>query len=103
MQLTIVPRDNLVIIDQRAARIDLSKREEFKDIHAVKWDDAVKWDNAGGFGYIEFHNSGMLADQRMFRLPQRITDLAPFQSIIDEHRKFVAAQDAELKRGEERK
>jgi len=88
MQLTIVPNENLVVIDRRAAKVTLSDRADLKDVEAIKWDDAL------GYGFIEYANKGPRIDARSFRGTDRITDLAPYQSIIDAHREIVAADDA---------
>jgi hypothetical protein len=89
MQLTILPADNLVNIDGRSVRTDLQKYAELlKGIEAVKWDDVL------GYGFIEYGQHELVPDR--FRGTERITDLAPYQAIIDEHRSGAAKQDAEL-------
>ncbi len=37
MKITIIPNDNLVLIDDKDERLDLSYLP--KDIHAIHWDD----------------------------------------------------------------
>ena len=92
MQLTILPADNMVVIDGRAARVDLSRHSKLLEgVHAVKWEEVL------GYGHIEYDQTTS-PHPAIFIGTVRITDLKPYQAIIDAHRSATAKQDAELEK-----
>ena len=69
MKVTIVPEDNVVLVDGEARSIDMTGMDPA--VHAVQWKDTQ--------GEIEYKNG---------RRNKPITDISPFQSFID---RWVAA------------
>ena len=64
MAITLIPEDQLVIIDDQSAEFPYTTDTE---IHAVHWD--------GARGTVEYTTA---------RAAEHITDISPWQSIIDE-------------------
>jgi hypothetical protein len=71
MLLTIIPSDNVTLIDGRPMIFDLSGYGSLNGLHAVQWNDTK--------GHIEFIN----VEDTPFRANQKITSIALYQDIID--------------------
>lgn len=81
MRATIVPSDNVVIVDGRALTIELSSYEQLNGLNAVQWNDPA--------GFIEFDNR----DATEFKPNEPIDSIAPYQEIIDAWQVAADAQD----------
>lgn len=73
MLLTIVPKDNAVTKDGRTCVFDLSKYASLEGLHSVQWIEDS--------GHIEYENFG--ASATTFKPNEQITDISPYQDIID--------------------
>jgi hypothetical protein len=78
MRVTIVPDDQMVIIDGEALKIEGLKFPG--NLHAVQW--------RGDHGEIEFKMDG---DEKP--LNQKITDFAPYQHVVDAWTKEKARRE----------
>lgn len=87
MRLTIVRRDNVVVMDGRGLVMDLVNYPFLKGIHAVQWD--------GTSGQVEYENDGKTAWS--FRLNDGINDISKYQAIINAWKVVAAAEDSKPK------
>jgi hypothetical protein len=76
MRLTIVPNDDIVVIDGKGKKFDLSSYAFPAGTRVVQWDDAL------GFGHIEFDNSAVSIPDD-FKANEKITSVEPYLNIID--------------------
>ena len=74
MAITLIPEDQLVIIDDQSAEFPYTTDTE---IHAVHWD--------GARGTVEYNTA---------RAAEHITDISPWQSIIDKAKAALVKPDA---------
>ena len=79
MRLTIVPSDNVVLVDGRGLKLDLTGYASLDGIHAVQWND-----DAGHIEYIA---------TEVVRLNEPIDSIDPYQDIIDAWTAAAVAQD----------
>jgi hypothetical protein len=83
MRATIVPSDDVVIVDGRGLTIALDGYAQLDGLNAVQWNEVS--------GVIEFDNRGASE----FKPNEKINSIAPYQDIIDA---WQAAADAQDKR-----
>lgn len=83
MRLTIIPSDNLVIVDGRGLTIELSGYPQLDGVRVLQWDDAL------GQGQLEFVN--LPGDD--FKPNETITSIEPYQDILDAWQAAADAQD----------
>lgn len=77
-KITIIPSDDMVIVDGVAQKMDLDQYDLDPDIHAIQWN--------GKDGRIEYK---VRENEFLTKLP------AAFKGIINDHRKLVKAIEAE--------
>lgn len=70
MRVSIIPDDNIVVIDGRGVKLDLSAFPALRGVHAVQWDTATE----------------VCTIERRGNAAMTIGTLAPFQDV------FIAAQ-----------
>jgi len=80
--LTIIPSDNVVVIDGRAVVINLSNYTSLKGIHAIQWD--------GEKGHVEYDNSRSVD----FRSNELIDGIESYRNVIEACKREIAAEDA---------
>ena len=71
MRLTIIRSDNMVYVDGEPLTVDCSSLDP--SIHAIQWNDTK--------GVIEFVDEDPIDNQAP--APQTITDITPYQPLID--------------------
>lgn len=76
MIITIIPEDRLVIVGGVARKFDFDIDQ---NIHAVQWDTEKVRRGVKGLGKIEFYKGGA----------EGITDISPFQDILDKHAEII--------------
>ncbi|MGY2987726.1 hypothetical protein [Bradyrhizobium sp. USDA 4508] len=94
MRVTIVVDDNLVIIDGRPAKVDLSplKRDQ---IHAVQW--------YGAYGEVEFRGGFDIERKIPTGVPNKFIDnFGPYQRYVDAHHHSLIKQAADEKAAAEK-
>jgi hypothetical protein len=73
MRMTIIPKDNAIVIDGLGLDVDCSSLDP--RIHAIQWDGEA------GVGSVEWINDPLFPDE--WKSNDLFIDLAPYQSLID--------------------
>ena len=87
MRVTIIPDDNVVVVDGRGLSVDLSHIAVLRGIHAIVWD--------GSKGFIEHQNVGVTP--WTFKLNEDLRDFSIYQPAIDAWRAAATEEDAKIK------
>lgn len=82
MKVSIIPSDNVVVVDGVPRRVDCSSVPP--EVHAVQWQDAV--------GVVEYVDDDPNDGQAP--APQRITSLGEYQALVDAWQAAKAAEEA---------
>lgn len=91
MKLTIIPSDNVVLVDGRALRVELGGFAQLEGLHAVQWN--------GSKGHIEFDNRDR--DNTEFKLNEKLTNIEAYQDIVDAWMEAKIEDDARIAAAQE--
>lgn len=81
MQLTIVRPDNVVLINGRGIKLDLSRFPYLKGVHAVQWD--------GEKGHVEYDNR----QTKEYRANENLMDIMQYETVIEAWKQAAAKED----------